>query len=239
MSLLFDPNYHTNMAAANADSLLKDAMRTKTGSTGEKRYRSRSRYGTEVEKLEAGDFFGHNALLQRDGASLHSAFVNEPLELLAVKADIFAHVLLRLFQEDFCAKAEFLSRLEFFSGWSPHLIRQVVFTLREKKHHAGECIFRQDIPTRSLYLVKSGSVKLSTHCSRKPPDELIQKIEPEKDHLAEILAEGQPPPQKELPFESLSKISLISGLSRVSLVSNMSQAFLRRESVANPFRDRI
>lgn len=221
------------MAAANADFLLKDAMGT-NGNTGERRYRSRSRYGTEIEKLEAGDFFGQRALLQRDEGSLHSAFANEPLELLAVKTDIFTQILLQPFQEDFHTKAEFLSGLEFFSGWSPHLIRQLVFTLKEKKHHTGECIFRQDIQTHCLYLVKSGSIKLSTHCSRKPPSELIEKIEPEKDFLAEILAEDQP---KEPPaIESLSRISLTSGLSRVSIVSGMSQVFLRRESVANPLR---
>ena len=233
VSLLFDPNYQTNMAAANADSLLKDAMGTNSSNTGEKKYRSRSRYGTEIEKLEAGDFFGYNALLQRDEASLHSAFANEPLELLAVKADVFSQVLLQPFQEDFHTKAEFLLGIEFFSGWSPHLIRQLVFTLREKKHHPGECIFRQDIQTQCLYLVKSGSIKLSTHCSRKPPDELVQKIEPEKDFLAEILAEDQP---KEPLIESLSRVSLMSGLSRVSIVSGMSQVFPRRESTATPLR---
>ena len=232
VSLLFDPNYQANMAAANADSLLKDAMGT-NANTGEKKYRSRSRYGTEIEKLEAGDFFGHKALLQRDKGSLHSTFANEPLELIAVRAEIFTEVLLQPFQEDFHTKAEFLSGFEFFSGWSPHLIRQLVFTLREKKHHPGECIFRQDIQTHCLYLVKSGSIKLSTHCSRKPPDELIEKIEPEKDFLAEILAEDQP---KELPIESLSKVSLISGLSRASIVSGMSQVFLRRKSVGTPLR---
>lgn len=233
MSLLFDPNYQTNMAAANADSLLKNAVGT-NGNTGERKYRSRSRYGAEIEKLEAGDFFGHKGLLQRDEGSLHSAFANEPLELLAVKADVFTQFLLQPFQEDFHNKAEFLSGLEFFSGWSPHLIRQLVFTLREKKHHPGECIFRQDVQTHCLYLVKSGSVKLSTHCSRKPPDELMEKIEPEKDFLAEILAEDQP---KEPPvIDSLSKVSLNGGLSRVSLVSGMSQVFLRRESVADPLR---
>jgi CRP-like cAMP-binding protein len=223
------------MAAANADSLLKDAMGASGGSTGERKYRSRSRYGTEIEKLEAGDFFGHKALLQRDEGSLYSAFANEPLELLAVTVDDFTRILLRSFQEDFHTKAEFLSGIEFFSGWSPHLIRQLVFTLREKRYHPGECIFRQDIQTHCLYLVKSGSIKLSTHCNRKPPDELVEKIEPEKDFLAEILAEDQP---KELPpaIDSLSKVSLISGFSRVSLVSGMSQVFLRRESVGAPLR---
>ena len=224
------------MAAANADSLLKDAMGTKSSNTCEKKYRSRSRYGTEIEKLEAGDFFGHNALLQRDETSLHSVFANEPLELLAIKTDTFTRVLLQPFQEDFHTKAEYLSRIEFFSGWSPHLIRQLIFTLRERKYHVGECIFRQDISTHCMYLVKSGSVKLSTHCSRKPPDEMIKKIEPERDYLAEILAEDQPPPVKEPPIESLSKVSLTSGLSRVSIVAGMSQTFLRRESAANPFR---
>ena len=234
MSLLFDPNYQANMAAANADSLLKDAMGTSSGSTGERKYRSRSRYGTEIEKLEAGDFFGHKALLQRDEGSLYSAFANEPLELLAVTVDDFTHILLQSFQEDFHTKAEFLSGLEFFSGWSPHLIRQLVFTLRENRHHPGDCIFRQDIQTHCLYLVKSGSIKLSTHCSKKAPNELVEKIEPEKDFLAEILAEDQP---KEPPaIDSLSKVSLVSGLSRVSLVSGMSQVFLRRESVAPPLR---
>lgn len=234
MSLLFDPNYQANMAAANADSLLKDAMGTSSGSTGERKYRSRSRYGTEIEKLEAGDFFGHKALLQRDEGSLYSAFANEPLELLAVTVDDFTHILLQSFQEDFHTKAEFLSGLEFFSGWSPHLIRQLVFTLREKRHHPGDCIFRQDIQTHCLYLVKSGSIKLSTHCSKKAPNELVEKIEPEKDFLAEILAEDQP---KEPPaIDSLSKVSLVSGLSRVSLVSGMSQVFIRRESIATPLR---
>ena len=234
MSLLFDPNYQANMAAANADSLLKDAMGTSSGSTGERKYRSRSRYGTEVQKLEAGDYFGHKALLQRDEGSLYSAFANEPLELLAVTVDNFTRILLQPFQEDFYTKAEFLAGLEFFSGWSPHLIRQLVFILREKRHHSRECIFRQDVQTHCLYLVKSGSIKLSTHCSKKAPDELVEKIEPEKDFLAEILAEDQP---KDPPaIDSLSKVSLISGLSRVSLVSTMSQVFLRRESVAIPFR---
>ena len=234
MSLLFDPNYQANMAAANADSLLKDAMGTSSGSTGERKYRSRSRYGTEIEKLETGDFFGHKGLLQRDEGSLYSAFANEPLELLAVTVDDFSHILLQSFQEDFHTKAEFLSGLEFFSGWSPHLIRQLVFTLREKRHHPGDCIFRQDIQTHCLYLVKSGSIKLSTHCSKKAPNELVEKIEPEKDFLAEILAEDQP---KDPPaIDSLSKVSLVSGLSRVSLVSGMSQVFLRRESTATPLR---
>lgn len=213
------------MAAANADSFLKGSMGTKgasiSGNTGEKKYRSRSRYGNEIEKLQAGDFFGHKALSQRDEAALCSSFVDEPLELLAVKADVFTEIFLQSFQEDFRLKAEFLSNIEFFSGWSPHLIRQLIFTLKEKKYHPGDCVFRQDIPTHCLHIVKSGSIKLSTHGSRKPPDEVIQKIEPEWDFLGEILAEGKPSHPNEQQIASISKVSLVSGVSKVSLVSGV------------------
>ena len=225
MSLLFDSNFM--MASANADSFLKVSMGTKSASTGsgEKRYRSRSRYGTVIEKLQAGDYFGHRALCQRDEAGLFSVFVDEPLELLGIRAEIFTEMFLQQFQEEFRSKAEFLSRVRFFSGWSPHLIRQLVFTLREKKYHPGECIFRQDVPTHCLYLVKSGSIKLSTHCSRKPPDEVMEKIEPERDFLGEILEEGKPSPPKEPQISSISKVSLLNGnvVSRVSLTAGVSQ----------------
>ena len=229
VSLLFDPNYQLTMAAANTDSLLQGSMGSKTRASvsvnrSEKKYRSRNRYGTEIEKLRAGDFFGHNALSQREEASLHSALADEPLELLAVKAEVFAKVLLQPFQDDFRSKAEYLSSIEFFSGWSPHLIRQLIFTLREKKYHPGECIFRQDVPTHCIYIVKSGSIKLSTHNNRKPTDEIIQKIEPERDFLGEILAEGEPIPPKESQISSISKLSLLSGVSRLSLVSGMPQS---------------
>ena len=237
VSLLFDSNYQQAMAAANVDSLLKGSIGTKgaTGgtTTGEKKYRSRFRYGTEIEKLGAGDFFGHNALSQRDESSLHTALANEPVELLAIRAEVFTKVLLQHFQEDFHTKAEFLSSIEFFSGWSPHLIRQLIFTLRERRYHSGECIFRQDIPTHCVHLVKSGSIKLSTHCSRKPPPELMQKFEPEKDFLTKILAEGQPRPRRESQTASISRVSLISGVSRISLVSSVSQA-ARGRSTSSP-----
>ena len=208
---------------------MKDSMSTKRASianTGEKKYRSRSRYGTIIEKLVAGDFFGHDALSQRDEASLHSIFADEPLELLAVGAEIFSKVLLQPFQDNFRSKAEFLSGIRFFSGWSPHLLRQLIFTLKEKKYHPGECIFRQDVQTHCFYFIKCGSIKLSTHCSRKAPNEILQKIEPERDFLGEILAEGQPSPAK----ESAPVSTVFNSLSRVSIVSELSDMKGRRES---------
>lgn len=237
MSLLFDPNHQLTMAAANAESLLKESLGSKTTSfstnSNERKYRSRSRYGTEIEKLKADNFFGHNALSQRDEASLYSAIADEPLELLAVRAETFTNVLLQPFQEEFCSKAEFLSTIEFFSGWSPHLIRQLIFTLREKKYHPGECIFRQDVPTHCIYFIKSGSVKLSTHSNRKPADEIIQKIEPERDFLGEILAEDQPlSPKESQIIASISKVSL-SSASRISIAASVSQTVNESKSTLN------
>lgn len=163
-------------------------------------------YGREVSRLLSGDYFGEEALLQREEQALHTARTNEMVELLVVNVEIFDQCLHPYFQDILLKRAEFLAGLEWFRNWNPHLLRQLSFVVRERHYHFEECLYRQGMPVPGIQFIQSGSVKISTQRSAQPPDELLDKIEPPKDFLPEILAEESP---EQIP----SKVSVFSNLS--------------------------
>lgn len=153
---------------------------------------SRSSMGVEVEKLSAGDFFGEEALLQKDDTSSLSVIANEYLEVLVVSTEVFEEKLLAHFEKELYEKALFLAKMDLFTNCCPYQIRQLALFMKERRFMHGECLFRQDMPFRHILIVKSGSVKLSVSNNCKPPQELVDRIEPPMDHLSEIFAEAKP-----------------------------------------------
>ena len=148
--------------------------------------------GVEVEKLAAGDYFGEEALLQKDDTSSLYAIANEYVEVLVICAELFEETLLAHFEKDLYEKALFLANMDLFANCSPYLIRRLALSMKERRFMNGECLFRQDMPFSHIFLLKSGSVKLSASSKCKAPQELVDQIEPPMDHLSEILDEAKP-----------------------------------------------
>lgn len=168
-------------------------------------------YGREVSRVLSGDHFGEEALLQREEQALHTARTNEMVELLLVDAETFDQCLQPYFQEILLKRAGFLAELEWFKNWNPHLLRQLSFMLREHHYKFEECLYRQGMSVAGIWFIQSGSVRISTQRDAQPPEELLDKIEPPKDFLPEILAE-------DLPEQTQSKVSVLSNMSRGSSV---------------------
>lgn len=180
-------------------------------------------YGREVSRLVSGDHFGEEALLQREDRALHTAQTNDMVELLVIDADIFNQCLHPYFEEIVLKRAEFLARLEWFRNWSPHLLRQLTFMLRERHYQFEECLYRQGMSVPGIWFIQSGSVRISTQHDSQPPKELLDKIEPPKDYLLDILAE-------DLPEQTTSKASIFSNTSQRSSTIEASTVFLNKPS---------
>lgn len=184
---------------------------------------NRHMYGREVSRLFSGDHFGEEALLQREDRALHTAQTNDMVELLVIDADIFAQCLHPYFEEIVLKRAEFLAGLEWFRNWSPHLLRQLTFMLRERHYQFEECLYRQGMSVPGIWFIRSGSVRISTQHDSQTPKELLDKIEPPIDYLPEILAE-------DLPEQTTSKSSIFSNTSQRSSIIEASAVFLNKPS---------
>ena len=167
-------------------------MPTKAGRTTCSSRVCGSNMGVEVEKLAAGDYFGEEALLQKDDTSSLYAIANEYVEVLVICAELFEVNLLAHFEKDLYEKALFLANMDLFANCSPYFVRRLALSMKERRFMNGECLFRQDMPFSHIFLLKSGSIKLSASSKCKAPQELVDQIEPPMDHLSEILDEAKP-----------------------------------------------
>ena len=190
-------------------------------------------YGREVAKLTSGDHFGEKALLQREGHAIHTVRTNDMVELLVIDEYIFSQCLHPYFEGITLKRAEFLAGLEWFRNWTPHMLRQLTFMLQERRYQFEECLYKQGMLVSGIWFVQSGSVKLSTQMDSHPPEELLDKIDPPKDYLPEILAEDSP--EKALSvssiFSNTSHRSSIADDNRISLVSPLTKKKKQKESV--------
>ena len=239
VSLLIDSLFRAKQlanqaAAANVDSLLKVSTGNKSAAqvssmTYEPKVKqNRVCYGKPVGKLSAGESFGQEALLQKEELLPFTVFADEHVELLTISMDVFDKTLLCYFQSMFLKRAKFLSQLEMFSKWSPHLLRQISIATKEKHYQLGECLFRQDMPVHSLYIIKSGSVKLSVSSNMNPQchKDVVNQIEPERNYLAEIFAEDEEQ-EKKIMKNSVS-LHALNTLSTASILTHsMSQVSIR------------
>ena len=153
--------------------------------------------------------------MQREERAPHTVRTLEKVEVMVIHITLFDQLLHEHFLQQMLERANFLAGLEWFRHWSPHLVRQLAFLLRERRYRFGECLYRQEMYTSGVLLIKSGSVKISSQRERAAPDELVNKIHPPKDYLPEILAEGNALQRGE-GGPSASKVSLSSGVSKYS-----------------------
>lgn len=185
---------------------------------------SKHLYGKEISRLTSGDHFGEEALLQKESRAQHTARTNDRVELMSIDIFTFNESLLSYFEDVVLKRAEFLAGLEWFQNWSPHMLRQLAFMLRERHHSFQECLYRQGMAVPGILFIQSGSVRVSTLCDAHPPEELLDKIHPPKDYLPEILAEDQP---KKTP----SKVSVFSNIT--SKRSSISEGCFRAPTPPN------
>ena len=215
LSLLVDPNVQRALqtnTTSPSDVASKEARRLSRGTTfkgtsvkKEGGSSSKHMYGKEISRLTSGDYFGEEALLQKESRAPHTVRTKERVELMSIDIFTFNQALLSYFEDVLLKRAEFLAGLEWFRNWTPHTLRQLAFMLRERHHAFQECLYRQGMIIPGILFIQSGSVRISTHCDVNPPEELLDKIHPVKDYLPEILAEDQP---KKTP----SKVSVFSSL---------------------------
>jgi len=152
----------------------------------------RHAHSNEVWRMSAGDYFGEDSLIMREGKSLYSVRSLDNAELLVIDGSDFDEVLKPYFHQVFFERTKLLYSMGLFHNCSVMSVRILVHMLRESKYHFGECLFRQKMCCNSISIIAEGSVKLSTDsCQRTPPD-LLGKIRPPKDHLSDILMEGKP-----------------------------------------------
>lgn len=224
VSLLVDPNFQKTMQTTSLDTVStsntdgrrvsrvvnKELTRRMSRAHTKKDASSKHLYGKEVCRISSGNYFGEEALLQKEERAPHTVRTNEMVEALAIHVNIFNYCLYSYFEEIVLKRAEFLAELEWFKHWTPHHLRQLTFMLQEKHYNFHDCLYRQEMYVPSILFIQSGSVRISTHCNKQPPDELVSKILPPKDHLPEILAE-------DLTEENSSKVSVFSATSKQSL----------------------
>lgn len=196
-----DPQFRAKQLAA-AQSALNNQIVTNPGGqrrsisaapsklAADRKVVAKSSLGIEIETLRAGDCFGQEALLQKSDTALFSAVANDHTELLIIDSSVFEEVFLAKFEADLYGKALYFSNFDLFSGWSPYLIRQIALSAKEVNFHSGECLFRQGMAFSNIFILKSGSVKLSSDCTAQSPNELLSQIIPPKDYLSDILAEA-------------------------------------------------
>ena len=150
---------------------------------------NRINYEVGFRNLTSGQFFGESALLEEDNSSPFTVITSEATHLLAVAKQDFNILLRDHFQRKMSEKTLLLSCNPLFSRWPQQYIRKLCFVLFERKFQSTDCIFSQCTKGEAIYFIKSGSIKLSCNKSKKPPAELLQKIDPPCNHLKEILQE--------------------------------------------------
>ena len=239
MSLLVDPNSNTTIQTTdNSSETSNKALRKLSRmqkSNVKKASSNKHVYGKVVHWLTDGDHFGEESLLQKEEVAPFTVQTNMSTELLTVPGYIFDRCLHNHFQEILLKRARFLSGLEWFEKWNPHLIRQLAFMLREKQYRFNDCLFRQEMESNSVQFIQSGAIKLSTHFSKKPPEELVEKIHPPKNHVADILAE-------DLAKEAPKKVSIFGRSSKRSstlLLPATTNTSSRRNSMISQSRSTL
>ena len=231
--MMVDPQFHAKQLAAVQSVLTNQGLTNANGN----RKSSKTSLGTEVDSLGAGDYFGHKALLQVDNRALYSAVAAEYTELLTIEARIFEEKFLPFFESDLYSKALYLANLDIFSHASPYLLRELAISVKENRFNNGECLFRQDMSSSHVLILRSGSIKLTTTNVSKPPQELLDQIKPPKDYISEILAEVVPPkisPKSRRRISS-STLLLSASLSTTSHATlSQSRVSFKRSSSAPP-----
>lgn len=216
---MFDSQFHAK-ASAKLNQILTDPndQRSLLGKmVPSRKAATKASLGAEVDSLRPGNYFGQEGLLQKDEITPFSSVANEYTELLMIDSSTFKEVFLAHFEKDLYDKALYLVNLDLFSNWSPHLVRQLALSIKEVYYGNSECLYRQGMSLSHVFILKSGSVKLSTGRSSKPAQELLDQIIPPKDYLSDILAETSLSTKKR-PFQSFRR-SLVSGTSRMKLLS--------------------
>ena len=156
----------------------------------EKTTTTKHTHSKEMWRLSSGDYFGEDALLIREKKVLHSVRCIENTELITISADYFDETLRSHFQEVVFNRAQVLAGVELFQSCSPHIICILALLFRENRYLFGEYMLKQSMPCSSLKVIVQGYVKISSDSLAGPPQELLEKIQPPKDYLREILMEN-------------------------------------------------
>ncbi|KAL5008263.1 hypothetical protein ScPMuIL_013844 [Solemya velum] len=120
----------------------------------------RDKYGKFIINYEAGKSFGEVALLSEDSVRNATVIADDETDLLVIYRDLYNRSIKTKQQEEYAARATFVSECYLFSDWTLKFKRLLEMSITQEKFLPGDCLVRQGDFVKGLYFIMSGLGKV-------------------------------------------------------------------------------